>query len=35
MIIVFGGRDDKGNPLNDCWGLRKHRNNTWDWVSTP
>ena len=35
MIIVFGGRDDKGNPLNDCWGLRKHRNNTWDWVSAP
>ncbi len=35
MIILFGGRDDKGNPLNDCWGLRKHRDNTWDWISAP
>ena len=35
MIITFGGRDEKGNPLNDCWGLRKHRNNTWDWVLAP
>ena len=35
MIITFGGRDEKGNPLNDCWGLRKHRNDTWDWVLAP
>ena len=35
MIITYGGRDQKGNPLNDCWGLRKHRNNTWDWVLAP
>jgi len=35
MIITHGGRDEKGNPLNDCWGLRKHRNNTWDWVLAP
>jgi len=35
MIITYGGRDEKGNPLNDCWGLRKHRNNTWDWVLAP
>ena len=35
MIITFGGRDEKGSPLNDCWGLRKHRNNTWDWVLAP
>ena len=35
MIIVFGGRNEKGIPLNDCWGLRKHRNGTWDWVLAP
>ena len=35
MIITYGGRDQKGNALNDCWGLRKHRNNTWDWVLAP
>lgn len=32
MIIVFGGRDEEKNMLNDMWGLRKHRNGTWDWV---
>ena len=35
MIIVYGGRNEKGVPLNDCWGLRKHRNGTWDWVLAP
>ena len=35
MIALFGGRDDKENPLNDCWGLRKHRDNTWDWIPAP
>ena len=35
MIIVYGGRNDKGSPLNDCWGLRKHRNGDWDWVLAP
>ena len=35
MIIVFGGRNEKGSPLNDCWGLRKHRNGNWDWVLAP
>lgn len=33
MIITFGGRSDNANALNDVWGLRKHRNNTWDWVN--
>jgi len=33
MIITFGGRSEPGNALNDVWGLRKHRNMTWDWVS--
>ena len=35
MIIIFGGRDSSENPLNDTWGLRRHRNGTWDWVAAP
>ena len=35
MMIVFGGRDGNGNALNDTWGLRKHRDETWDWVLAP
>lgn len=34
MIILFGGRDVNNTPLNDTWGLRQHRNKTWDWVIT-
>lgn len=33
MIILFGGRDRSENPLNDCWGLRKNGDNTWEWIS--
>lgn len=35
MIIVYGGRSDAGQALNDTWGLRRHRNGTWDWVKAP
>lgn len=35
MIIIFGGRGDKNAPLNDCWGLRRHRSGNWDWVKAP
>lgn len=35
MIILFGGRGEKNIPLNDCWGLRKHRSGIWDWVKAP
>ena len=35
MILIFGGRADKSTPLNDLWGLRKHRNGTWEWISAP
>lgn len=35
MIIIFGGRDSTGKTLNDVWGLRKHRNGTWDWIKPP
>ena len=32
MMIVFGGRDTTDNPLNDIWGLRRHRDGRWDWI---
>jgi len=35
MIIVFGGRNGEQVPLNDAWGLRRHRNDTWDWLKAP
>ena len=35
MIILFGGRTKEKKALNDCWGLRKHRNNTWEWIRAP
>ncbi len=33
MMVIFGGRRKDGQVLNDMWGLRKHRNGVWDWVS--
>jgi protein phosphatase len=35
MMIIFGGRDSTENALSDTWGLRRHRNGSWDWVSAP
>jgi protein phosphatase len=35
MMIVFGGRDQSENALNDTWGLRRHRDGRWDWVVAP
>lgn len=35
MMIVFGGRDGNDHALNDAWGLRRHRNGTWDWIKAP
>lgn len=35
MIIIFGGRSNDQKALNDCWGLRKHRDNSWEWVKAP
>lgn len=35
MIVIYGGRSDGSSALNDTWGLRKHRNGTWDWVNAP
>ena len=35
MIVIFGGRSSDNNPLNDSWGLRRHRKGHWDWVRAP
>jgi len=35
MMIIFGGRDQSENALNDTWGLRKHRSGNWDWIVAP
>lgn len=35
MMIVYGGRDNNDHALNDTWGLRRHRNGSWDWIKAP
>lgn len=35
MMVIFGGRKKEGNVLNDMWGLRRHRNGSWDWTKAP
>ena len=32
MMVVFGGRTADQSALCDTWGLRRHRDNRWDWV---
>ena len=32
MMVIFGGRGADNNPLNDTWGLRRHRDNKLDWM---
>ena len=35
MMVIFGGRTADQAAINDTWGLRRHRNGTWDWVRAP
>ena len=35
MMVTFGGRGKNGTTLNDMYGLRRHRNGTWDWMKAP
>ncbi|EAN31775.1 Calcineurin-like phosphoesterase family protein [Theileria parva strain Muguga] len=35
MIVIFGGRGTESRSLNDVWGLRQHRDGTWDWIEAP
>ncbi len=32
MMIIFGGRDSNEKPLNDIWGLTRHRDGNWSWA---
>ena len=32
MIVIFGGRTQDQSALNDSWGLRRHRDESWSWV---
>lgn len=35
MNVIFGGRGADGQPLNDTWGLRKHKDGRLDWMKAP
>lgn len=35
MMVVFGGRSIQNQSLRDVWGLRQHRNGSWDWIAAP
>lgn len=35
MIVLFGGRSESGQPLNDVWGFRRRTNGEWGWVKGP
>jgi len=35
MIVIFGGRGKNQDTLCDTWGLRKHRDGSWEWVKAP
>ena len=35
MMVIFGGRSENQTPLQDAWGLRRHRDGHWDWICAP
>lgn len=35
MMVTFGGRTSDQSALNDTWGLRRHRDGSWDWIKAP
>lgn len=35
MIVIFGGRGKSQETLSDTWGLRKHRDGSWEWIKAP
>lgn len=35
MVVIFGGRSNDQSALSDTWGLRRHRDGSWDWVRAP
>jgi protein phosphatase len=39
MVMIFGGRAESegstSQALNETWGLRKHRDGSWEWLPAP
>eukprot|EP00873_Tetraselmis_striata_P045630 jgi/Tetstr1/465894/TSEL_010511.t1 len=35
LLLVCGGRDSGGTPLNDAYGLARHRDGRWEWAVAP
>nr|XP_043620256.1 serine/threonine-protein phosphatase BSL1-like [Erigeron canadensis] len=35
MLLLCGGRDTSGMPLEDAYGLLMHKNGQWEWTLTP
>jgi protein phosphatase len=35
LLLLCGGRSEKGQPLNDAYGLARHRDGRWEWASAP
>jgi hypothetical protein len=35
LLLLCGGRSDNGQPLNDAYGLARHRDGRWEWASAP
>ncbi|MEY2833038.1 MAG: hypothetical protein RLZZ574_2297 [Cyanobacteriota bacterium] len=31
-MLIYGGRNKEGKPLNDLWGLRKQNATEWEWI---
>ena len=34
-MLLCGGRDAKGTPLPDAYGLSRHRDGRWWWAEAP
>lgn len=35
LLLLCGGRSEKGHPLNDAYGLARHRDGRWEWAAAP
>ncbi len=35
LLLLCGGRDSSGTPLNDAFGLARHRDGRWEWAVAP
>ena len=35
LLLLCGGRDVAGTPLDDAFGLARHRDGRWEWAAAP